>query len=207
MTARSWGPILAAVVALAVLRTAAAAVPAERTPERGGLTGQLLVATPAMPDPRFARTVILLVRHDRLGAFGIIVNRPIGESPFATILEQLGLEPQGASGNIRVHYGGPVEPRRGFVLHTRDWSGRDTVDIDGRVGMTASPDVFRAIASGQGPRRTLFALGYAGWAPGQLESEIARGSWVTAAADEALLFDEDYATKWQRATERQVIRL
>jgi putative transcriptional regulator len=187
--------------------TALPGVAQEPAPEAGNLTGQLLVATPAIGDPRFARTVIFMVRHDRTGAIGIIVNRPVGDSPLAAILERLGLDAEGARGSVRVHYGGPVEPRRGFVLHTTDWSGRGTLEVGGRVGMTTSPDVFDAIASNRGPRLSLFALGYAGWAPGQLESEIARGSWIAAPADEALLFDDDHATKWQRATDRQVIRL
>jgi len=198
---------LAALSLLALAALQAAAQEPPRAPEPGSLTGQLLVATQAIREPRFARTVIFMVRHDETGAFGVIVNRPVGDSPLAALLEGLGLEHEGVTGRVRVHFGGPVEARRGFVLHTLDWKGRGTVSVDGVIGMTTSPEIFRALAAGQGPKRHLFALGYAGWAPGQLEAEVGRGSWVSAPPDEALVFDDDAATKWQRATDKQVIRL
>ena len=200
----------ACLLALAALQAAAQEGPRQenpREPEAGSLTGQLLVATQSIRDQRFARTVIFMVRHDKTGAFGLIVNRPVGESPLAALLEGLGLEGERATGTIRVHFGGPVEGRRGFVLHTLDWTGPGTVNVDGAIGMTGSPEIFRALAAGRGPKRHLFALGYAGWAPGQLDGELSRGGWISAPSDETLVFDDDHATKWQRATDKQIIRL
>ncbi len=178
----------------------------ERT-ARGGLAGQLLVARADMTDPRFARAVIYLVSHDSRGAMGLVVNRPVVEVPLARVLQELGLDTTGVAGNVRVHYGGPVERARGFVLHTADYAGPGTLRVDGAIALSWEPDIFRAIAAGRGPVRRLFALGYAGWGPGQLEAEINAGAWVTVPADEALVFDDDSAGKWERATSRQTIKL
>jgi len=172
-----------------------------------GLAGQLLVASPTMGDPHFTRTVIYMVRHTDEGALGVVVNRPIVDVPLARLLRDLGLEPGRAEGTVRVHYGGPVEPARGVVLHTSDYSGPGTVRVTGGFALTTEPSIFNDIAAGGGPRRSLFVLGYAGWASGQLEAEIDAHAWVTAPADEALLFDADYGTKWERAMARQTIRL
>jgi len=180
--------------------------PAEPFPARS-TAGQLLVATEDLRDPRFARTVVYMLRHDAAGALGLIVNRPVGALPLARVLESLGREPGGASGDIRVYYGGPVEPGRGFVLHTPEWTGGDSRVVHGGVAVTSDPAIFEAIASGTGPRRAMFAAGYAGWAPGQLEGEIQGGSWFVVTADEALIFDDDAASKWERATERRKIAL
>jgi len=176
-------------------------------PETGSLTGQLLVATSAMPDPRFARTVLYMLRHDATGAMGLILNRPIGDLPVARLLEQLGMESKGAQGAIRVHYGGPVAGLQGFVLHTSDYQGNDTRIVDDGVALTSQSEILREITTGSGPRRFLLAFGHAGWAPGQLETEMKAGHWVTVPADEALLFDNDYQGKWDRAWARQLIRL
>lgn len=174
----------------------------------GTLAGQLLVATPEMPDPRFRRTVIYLLQHDANGAIGLTVNRRVSEATVATLLEHLGLDATGITGTIGVHWGGPVDPSQGFVLHTRDYAGDDTRAVDDAFAVTASPEVLRAIGTGQGPRRALFALGFAGWAPGQLEAEIERGGWITVPADETILFGPgDTSTKWERARARQRIDL
>jgi putative transcriptional regulator len=190
-----------------VVLFAAAGTAALAAPEGGSLAGQLLVATPEMPDPRFAGTVIYMVRHDSAGALGLALNRPIGTVPLAQLLERLGLESEGVSGNIRVHSGGPVDGGRGFVLHTAEYSRNGTVKVNEMVAVTFQPEVLRDIAAGAGPRRALFALGYAGWAPGQLEAEIKAGGWVGVPADEALVFDEDYEGKWRRAMARRMINL
>ena len=171
------------------------------------LAGQLLVATEDLRDPRFVRTVIYMLQHDAGGAMGLVVNRPVGDAPLARLLEQFGLEGHGAGGSIRIHYGGPVEPGRAFVLHTADYAGDGTRVIKDGVALTAHPEIFDAIAQGRGPRRALLMLGYAGWAPGQLEGEIQRGAWITVPSAEALLFDEDYGKKWERATARQKIEI
>lgn len=197
-------------VGAAVLLTVAgigARAAAQRPSPSGDLTGQLLVATPLMPDPTFMRTVIYMVRHDGGGAMGLVLNRPMVEIPLARLLEQLGIESKEASGTIRTHYGGPVERTRGFVLHTADYVGKSTLLIKDGVGMTWQPEIWRAIASGAGPRRRLFVLGRSGWAPGQLEAEMGAGHWVAVPADEALVFDEDYDGKWPRAMARRRLTL
>lgn len=174
------------------------------------LTGQLLVAAPGMRDPRFTRTVILVVRHDASGALGLVVNRPVAAVPLAQVLGGLGLEHERISGSIRVHYGGPVEPGRVFVLHTADYRTDETRVIADGIALTAPSLVLPAIGAGAGPRRALLALGYSGWAGGQLEAELRAGAWIAAPADAALVFDEDYDATWRRLMtrrERETIEL
>jgi putative transcriptional regulator len=198
-------------VALLVLLVAATgggqpARPAQPWPGRS-TTGQLLVATDDLRDPRFARTIVYILRHDATGALGLVVNRPVGTLPLARVLESLGRDPEGAGGEIRVHYGGPVEPERGFVLHTPAWEGGDSRVVHDGVAVTSDPAIFDAIARGTGPRRAMFAAGYAGWAAGQLEAELQGGFWLVVPADEALIFDDDAVSKWERATERSKLVL
>ncbi|MFQ5984889.1 MAG: YqgE/AlgH family protein [Alphaproteobacteria bacterium] len=202
----SFGAIAAVLLTVTVTGSNAARVDQPRL-EAGSLTGRLLVAAAKMPDPRFMYTVIYMVRHDADGAMGVVVNRPLGDVPFARLFERLGIEDDGVGGSIRVHKGGPVEETRGFVLHSADYVGDGTMVVDGEVALTAEADILSAIAAGTGPRLSLFLLGYAGWAPGQLEAEMAAGDWVTVPADEALVFDDDYDGKWQRAIARRGIDL
>lgn len=171
------------------------------------LAGQLLVAKDELRDPRFVRSVVYLIHHDATGAMGLILNRPVAEASLSELLEQAGLEGTGVKGVIRVHFGGPVEPGRGFVLHTTDYKIEDTKIVKNGIAVTAQPEILRAIGTRTGPRKSLFALGYAGWAPGQLEAEIKAGAWETVPADEALVFDENFETKWERAMARRTIRL
>ena len=173
----------------------------------GSLAGQFLVATPEMQDPRFARTVIYMVRHDATGAQGLVVNRPLREIPLALLLEQTGIESRGVEGTVRLHAGGPVDVLRIFVLHTADYMSEGTLPVKDGIALTFQPDILDAIARGKGPRRALFAVGYAGWAPGQLEAEMKTGAWARASADEALIFDGDHDTKWDRAMARRKIDL
>jgi putative transcriptional regulator len=173
----------------------------------GSLAGTLLVATEELRDPRFVKSVIYMVRHDRQGAMGIMINRLIGEGPLAELLKGLGLETAGVSGDIRIHYGGPVEPRRGFVLHTGDLRVEGTYPVNDRYALTINPDLLRQIGLGHGPRRSVVTFGYSGWGAGQLEGEIARGSWISVPAEEELVFDRDLVTKWQRATSRRLYRM
>jgi putative transcriptional regulator len=175
--------------------------------QSAGLAGQLLVARPDLRDPRFSRTVVYIVHHDAGGAMGLIVNRPIGEAPLSELLEQAGVEGKSVNGKIRVHFGGPVGAPRGFVLHTADYKIDGTEVVKDGIAVTAQPEILRAMGTGTGPRKSLFALGYTGWAPGQLEGEIKTGSWEIVPADKALVFDEDYETKWERAMARRTIRL
>jgi putative transcriptional regulator len=195
-----------------LLALATAATAADPTPPKDGqkeriLTAQLLVANEAIRDPRFQRTVIYIVHHDASGAMGVVVNRPVGDAELAGLLASIGRGGAGISGTIRIHYGGPVEPTNGLVLHTTDWTGGQSHVVREGVAVTRDPTVLEAVGHKTGPRRLLFALGYAGWAPGQLEEEIARGDWITVPADEALIFDDDASSKWDRAMARRKISL
>jgi putative transcriptional regulator len=202
-----------AALALAVASAAEAArSPGELTPgdqmEQESVAGRLLVATPELEDPNFDHAVVYMVEHDGGGAMGLVLNRVLGKGPVAELLEGLGIEGEvDPAAEIEVHYGGPVESGRGFVLHTPDYTGEDTVVLSDLVALTTSLDVLSAIAAGNGPKRSLFALGYAGWAPGQLEAELAVGAWVVVEPDEALLFDDALETKWQRALARRGVDL
>ena len=176
-------------------------------PQSGGLAGQFLVAAEEMGDPRFVRTVILVIRHDVTGAMGLVVNRPVGEVPMARLLEGIGLDATGVRGEVRLHYGGPVEPQQGLTLHSTEFSIDGTLRVTGGIAVTGNPEVLRAIGAGRGPKRYLIALGYAGWAPGQLEAEMKAGGWVAVPADAALTFDENAETKWERAMARRQVVL
>ena len=176
-------------------------------PGAPSLAGRLLVAAPGMRDPRFAETVIYLVTHDRNGAMGLVVNRPLGDVPLPVLRERFGGAPGTAQGSIRVFWGGPVDPGRAFMLHTLDFKAKGTLVVDGRFALSGDPKILEAIAAGGGPRRRLLAIGYAGWGPGQLEGEMEGEGWITAAADESLLFDDDHAGKWRRALARQLHHL
>ena len=168
--------------------------------EEGWLGGQILIAMPSMEDPRFARSVICLCAHSPEGAMGIVLNRTIENLTFDDLLKQLEVTPIPPQRRIRLHAGGPVEGGRGFVLHTEDWSSEGSLPIEGGFALTASVDILKAIAGGEGPRQGLLALGYAGWGPGQLESEIAGNAWLSVSPDEAILFtEEDQDAKWRRA--------
>ena len=163
------------------------------------LAGQLLVATRKLGDPRFAHTVIYMVDHDAKGAMGLIVNRAYGVGPLDKLLKGFGIEDGDVAGTIRLHYGGPVDTGQGFVLHSTDFEGPGTRVVNKEVAITTKLEVLKAIAKGEGPKRSLFALGYAGWGPGQLEGEIARDDWVTAPADQDLIFSDDLESTWERA--------
>ena len=171
------------------------------------LVGKLLVAAPKMDDPRFAKTVIYMVKHNPSGAFGLIINRAFGAGSMKEFLKGFDIDASAVEGDIRLHYGGPVSPAVGFVLHTADFNGPDTQVVNGKMALTTEKSVLKAIAEGQGPRRRLFAFGYAGWGAGQLEGEIARGDWFNVPADEQLIFDEDLKTKWSRASDKVRVRL
>jgi putative transcriptional regulator len=194
------GAVAAAILAL--LLTAALPAPTA-LPQRASLAGQLLVAAPSMGDPRFYQTVIMLVRHDRTGAMGIVVNRPLQERPLAALLEALGEKADGATGNVRIFAGGPVQPELGLVLHSAEYRRADTMEIDGHVAMTSSREILRDIAANRGPKQSLVAFGYAGWAPGQLEGELVQGVWFTAPADAKLLFEEERERVWENAVMRR----
>jgi len=178
-----------------------------RPPARGYLDGQMLIAMPTMRDERFARSVIYVCAHSTEGAMGIVVNQPAGNINFPDLLVQLDIIPEAdliqlppRAGDIRVLKGGPVETGRGFVLHTADFFIEDsTLPIDDGVCLTATLDILKAIAHGGGPVNAVLALGYAGWAAGQLESEIQDNGWLHCAADPDLIFGRDVELKYDRA--------
>lgn len=173
----------------------------------GYLDGQLLIAMPVMGDPRFERSVIYMCAHSSEGAMGIIVNRPAGSIDFPGLLVQLDIIktsdqiklPENAE-TMKVLKGGPVDTGRGFVLHSSDFFIKDaTLNIDEGICLTATVDILKAIARGSGPKHAILALGYAGWAPGQLETEIQHNGWLHCDADEDLIFGDDVDEKYQRA--------
>jgi len=163
------------------------------------LTGQLLIAMPAMDTPHFVQSVIYICAHTPDGAMGIVVNRPIEGPSFDDLLEQLEVLPAPPLRRIELFRGGPVDAARGFVLHTSDWTGDGSLLVDEHVALTASLDILKAIADGAGPTRGILALGYAGWGPGQLDREMQENAWLSAPAALDLLFDRDCETKWRRA--------
>lgn len=174
--------------------------------ERASLAGQLLVATPELGDPNFFRTVIYMVEHDEKGAMGLVVNRPLARGPIADLLKGLHGESEGAQGEIVIHYGGPVEPGKGFVLHSDDYLSDTTRVGSSGIAVTTQVEIVQAIGRGEGPKKSIFVLGYAGWAPGQLEAEIKEGAWFSIPVDPSLIFEGDAATKWERAMAKRRIK-
>ena len=166
------------------------------------LSGKLLLAMPGMADPRFERAVIAMCVHDENGAVGVGVGHKRAGITFRGLLRQLEIDP-GEAPDCEVHHGGPVEPGRGFVLHSTDWGGQDSIQVNGADGqifaMTGTIDVLKAIAEGKGPSRWIAALGYAGWGEGQLDDEMTRHGWFAAAADTAILFDIPTDERWAAA--------
>ena len=164
------------------------------------LTGQLLVAMPQMTDPRFTRAVVYVCAHsEEEGAMGLVVNKLLASLTMDELLTHLKLEANESGLDRPVHFGGPVEPGRGFVLHTADYREEATLLVGDGFAVTATLDILRAIGKGEGPRRSLLALGYAGWAPGQLDAEMQANGWLSVPADSDLVFDDDFEAKWQRA--------
>ena len=177
------------------------------TPGRGYLDGQMLIAMPAMSDERFTRAVIYVCAHSTEGAMGIIVNQPAQNIKFPDLLVQLEVTPAAEriqlpdrAEDVKVLKGGPVETGRGFVLHSADFFiENSTLPIDEGICLTATLDILKAIARGNGPASAILALGYAGWAPGQLEQEIQQNGWLHCAADPELIFGQDTDMKYEKA--------
>ena len=164
------------------------------------LAGQLLVAMPQMLDQRFARSVIYLCAHSEdAGAMGLVINKLLNSLTMGELFAQLDISPSRIVDSRPVHFGGPVEAGRGFVLHTSDYSEDATLVVDDNMAVTATLEILRAIGKGQGPRHSLFALGYAGWAPGQLDAEIQANGWLSVTADNDIVFASDHDEKWRRA--------
>ncbi len=179
-------------------RKAAAATAAEATGE-GFLTGKLLIAMPGLSESPFSQSVIYVCAHTKEGAMGIVINRPLETPSFDDLLRQLDIAPVPPARRIRLCQGGPVDNARGFVLHTSDWTGDGSLQVDEGLALTASLDILKAIATGGGPRECMLALGYAGWGPGQLDDEFQQNAWLSVPANETLVFDANHDTKWRRA--------
>ena len=181
--------------------------PARAEEDAKSLAGQLLVASEKMGDPRFDQSVIYMVEHDEQGAMGLIVNVPMGEVPYADLFDLLGMESKDADGGIDVYYGGPVDPSRGFFLHSTDVMIDGSYKVNKEVALTSRPDMLTELAHGKGPAQNLFALGYAGWGPGQLESELDRDAWFVLPADMTLVFSKNPSKSWRRAAARRGLDL
>ena len=168
--------------------------------DRLDLTGKLLIAMPAMSDPRFARAVVFICAHSAEGAMGLIINKPATDLNLRGLLEQVSIAVTPRLEDRPVHFGGPVEHARGFVLHSGEYQSRvTTLPLAGPFGMTATADVLEDLAAGHGPHRAIVALGYAGWGPGQLEGEIGQNGWLTVDATSDLVFGTPDAAKWEAA--------
>jgi putative transcriptional regulator len=197
--------IVAAAVIVLSASVLHAALPSPTAPGVSGATsvaGQLLVATPVLSGPPFSHTVILVAQHDANGALGIVINQPLGERPIAGLLQAAGANADNVTGSVQLFFGGPVDPRLGFVVHSAEYHGGNTLDIDGRVALSSGVQILRDIAHGKGPRRSLVAFGYAGWAPMQLDNELRQGAWDVVPEDPALVFDDDRAKVWSDAMAR-----
>jgi putative transcriptional regulator len=171
------------------------------------LAGQLLIATDAMGDPRFRHSVILMAKHDKTGALGVAVNRPIEEMSLTKLMGLLGQDAAGIAGTVTVYSGGPVEPNVGFIVHSADYHADGTIDIDGRVALTTNPAALRDIGHGTGPKQSLIAFGYAGWGPHQLENEIAQDAWFTVPEEPRFVFDMDRDKLWDEMQKRRTYPL
>lgn len=164
------------------------------------LTGKILIAMPGMGDPRFAHSLVFLCAHSADGAMGLIVNKTMGKMTFSDLLEQLSIEESANSRPIPLHFGGPVEGGRGFVLHSSEYRSQiSTLPVDDFFAMTATQDVLEEMAQGEGPDKALMALGYSGWGPGQLEAEIAENGWLICDSGFDLVFDLADDKKWEAA--------
>jgi putative transcriptional regulator len=162
-------------------------------------TGQLLVAMPSMSDPRFSRSVIYICSHSEEGAMGLVVNRLAHSLSFTDLLTQLNIQSLGMEKEIRVHLGGPVDGERGFVLHSPEYMKDSSVIVGDDFALTATIDILRDMATGHGPKKSLLALGYAGWGPGQLDQEILDNGWLSVPVDDGIVYDDALDTKWERA--------
>jgi putative transcriptional regulator len=167
------------------------------------LEGKLLIALPGMPDPRFEKSVIFICAHSGEGAMGLIINKAVEGLSFREMMEKLEIDVTQMTPNQPILFGGPVQTGRGFVLHSGEFESKDsTMPVTEDISLTATLDILRAIANGHGPRKSLFALGYAGWDSGQIEDEIRANGWVHCDADDAIVFDETLDGKWSRALKK-----
>jgi putative transcriptional regulator len=213
MTSRRLGAVVWLLIVLSALRAVLIDAAAQDRQTRGSpdtrasLTGQFLVAAPDLGDPRFAQSVILIVSHGPDGAMGLVVNRQYGAGSLRSLLRGFGVERSDVEEAVLLHYGGPVEQDRGFVLHSADYIGPSTRVVSPGLALSTGFDILKAIAAGRGPRHSAFYLGYAGWGAGQLEGELARHEWLTASAEVDMIFEKDLAHIWQQVLKRAGISL
>ncbi len=202
-------PSRAALALFAVLLVLGAAFhfrPSTAAPQVSNLAGQFLVAGRRLADPNFSHCVIYLVSHTKEGSMGLVVNRVFGAISLKDLFGDLGSQGAGKS-KIDLHYGGPVEFNRGFVLHSGDYAGASTQLFRNGIALSTGPDIVRAVAEGRGPKRAKFLAGYAGWGAGQLEQEVARGDWLVAPADPELIFSTEPASVWEKALQHAGVSL
>jgi putative transcriptional regulator len=190
-----------------VIAALAQAPQAVATEQENFLTGRLLVALPNMKDPRFSESVIYIAKHDREGAFGLVINRVLTTAPIEEVLAGFGADEKGGKGEIAIHYGGPVSPRQGFVLHSDDVVRETSTKVDNGMAITSDATIIRDISLGKGPRQFLLIVGYAGWAPGQLEQELQNKAWFSIPADNEIIFSKQTEKKWQRAMDKRQVPL
>jgi len=174
----------------------------KKGPGNGYLTGQLLIAMPQMQDARFHKSVLYICAHTEDGAMGLVINKVLDSLTIPELMAHLEVPTETPLEPEKIHFGGPVETARGFVLHSADYSDEGTLIVGNGLALTATLDILRAIGRGEGPRQTLLALGYAGWGPGQLDAEIQANSWLNVSVDETIVFDVENDTKWERAIGR-----
>jgi putative transcriptional regulator len=190
--------LVLALIAIPATLLAAPSDPAG-APLPPSLKGQFLIASSAMRDPRFDHAVVLMVWHDRDGAFGIVINRPLGEKPLVDILAAFGKKDTAATGSVPVLLGGPVQPEVSFIIHGTDYRRPETRDIDANLAVTPTDEALDDLARNHGPAKRLVTFGYAGWGPGQLENELSRNVWYTAPAEPGMVFDDERDKIWERA--------
>ena len=169
---------------------------------KGYLTGRLLASMPHMQDSRFYKSLIFICSHDEKGAMGLVINQHVENLTMQDLLLQMGLSFNSAWASCPVYAGGPVEGGRGFVLHTPDYENANTLLIKNRFALTSTVDILSTIGQGEGPRKLILALGYAGWGAGQLDAEIQSNGWLHLEADEELVFNTAPLQKWHKAIER-----
>jgi putative transcriptional regulator len=174
-----------------------------RTPVDGSLAGQLLIASPTIRDPHFDHAVILVVRHNEDGAMGIVINMPTEERSLANVLEMLGERDTNATAKVQLFAGGPVQPELGFVIHSSDYRGSGTIDVNQHVLVTSNSQILRDIGNNKGPKKSLIVFGYAGWSAHQLDDELRRRVWFTTPADVNLIFDDNREKLWDSAYARR----
>lgn len=200
-----WRTLLSSLFLLCTLSLSA--LGREADGQSDDVTGQLLVATSQIGDPRFNEAVIYMIKHNTEGAFGVVINRPLAKGPLEDLLKNFGIADNDGKGEIILHYGGPVSPGAGFILHSDDVLLENSTKVAAGIAMTTDAKLLQEMSRGKGPREALVMLGYAGWAPGQLEAEVKAGAWFVIGADSSLIFGKDASKKWQQAMDRRRIPL